>query len=386
MKRGYNCEYPVKPPKWHVTMIPIMPVNKHSDLSRFPLGQQDFQFYLCAGAPVIAQWQCPSFWLIMLPNAGERSSAIRCALLAMSVSTQKFINTAPGGSQLVMRRGDTYYGQACSMLGQRSNVTVEEGLNTSFALWCYDWFCGRQSQSFIHANAAVKLFQTLDSSYTRSSASELSKGSHHSMIEVARAFFHDMHFPLGNSEFLRMLEKRARPGTDFVEVSNTIRRPMILMNPFAELATPTRINSFFWIIIVADSKQALHVIQQALDHCADQCAHNPLPRSREQETFTNQIRLFQLFCQTHLSDTPDRYRGAHDESMSEMLDLIQANMQLIANEHDSSRESRPQNRQDSGLAQQGIHCYLGVLGLIGQQAQDPDIRSRAFSQITFHGR
>lgn len=337
---------------------------------------------------MIAQWYCPSFWLSMLPTTSETSSAIQYALLAMSTTTQQFTSTSAEMIQLVATRGDMYYGRACSKLLPGSSTTTEEALNTSFVLWCYDLGFGRQSQSFVHANAAVKLFQSLEKAQNTSRGSELSREDLDSVLEVGRAFFLDMHFPVGNSEFLIMLERRARNGTktlsstpdDFSDT--TVHQPSSLFNPFAGLATPVQINSFFWLIIVADSIQALHTIRQALDQCADQCAHDALPKPKEQEIFETQIRLFQSFCQMYLAVFQDEDHDENDERMSLMLDLIETIMQLIANENTTPL----QGSQSAGMAQQGVHCYLGVLGQIGQKAHDPEIRFRAFSQITSHGK
>lgn len=336
---------------------------------------------------MIAQWYCPSFWLTMLPTTSETSSATECAMLAISATTQQFTSTSTEMTKLVVQRGDTYYGRACSKLLPGSPVTVEEALNTSLVLLCYDWGFGRQSQSLIHANAAVKMYQSLETGHVTSRRSELSKYSRELVLEVCRAFFYDMHFPVENFEFLKMLERRAQleTKTAFPTMDDTghttVHWPSARFNPFVELATPLQINAFFWLIIVADSKQALHVIQEALDQGAYQHIHDALPRSREQEIFNNEIYLYQLFCRMHLVDIQYQDAKGNDDRMSEILDLIQINKQLTSN-----KTAIPlQDTHCPGLGQQGLHCYLGLLGFIGQRAYDPGIRLRAFSQITFHG-
>lgn len=336
---------------------------------------------------MIAQWYCPPFWLSMLPATSETSSAIQCALLAMSATTQQFISTSAESIQLVATRGDMYYGRACSSLLPGSSTTIEEALSTSFVLWCYDLGFGRQSQSFIHAHAAVKLFQSLKRGQNTSRRSGLKKEGLHSVLEVCQAFFYDMHFPVENSEFLRMLERRARKETKTMNSAsdNTgdtlIHQPSPFFNPFAELANPVHINSFFWLIIVAESVQELQVMQQALDQCEYWCALDAHPRPKEQEIFETQICLFQLFCQVHLAFIQNDDDAENDKRMSLILDLIQVIVQLVANENATPL----QDNQSAGMSQQG-DCYLGVLGVIGQKAHDPGIRFRAFSQITSHGR
>lgn len=333
---------------------------------------------------MIAQWQCPSFWLVMLPQASATSAAAKHALLAMSTSTQQFVRTSPDEIQLMARRGDVHYRRSCKMLTPGSDVTVEEALNTSFTLWCYDWFFGRQDQSFIHANAAVRLFQSLERGDIGSSQNTPSTQSRSSMLEVARAFFHDMHFPLHNTEFLKMLQRKAQHGVELPFQCNTTNPLLSTINPFTELATPLLINSFFWLIVVADSKQALHMIGQALDKCAHDCLQEPLPRSTEQEIFTNQISMFQSFCQLHLDKGQHQQPEDDDATMSEILSLIQSNMQLVENQ-DKELLATSQDVQQSGLGQHGIHCYLGVLTLIGKEAQNHTVRAQAFDLIASHG-
>lgn len=386
MKRGRMCEYANISGLRPIDMA-ILTTPGSMQRCKFPLGQHDFRFYMSAGGPMLAQWQCPSFWLNMLPMASETSSAINYALLSVSICTQKCVNVSVEASELVARRGDIYYGRACLMLRQRSHATLEEALNTSLVLQGYDLFAGRPMQTLIHANAAVKLFQSLENSDTPYGPTALSRTSRSSLLEVAEAFFHDMHFPIRNSDFLHMLERRAQPRNETVSARNAtdgMEQPQPGENSFAELATPTQINSLFWVIMAAGSRQALLIIQQVLDQCAYKCAHEPLPRSTKHEVFNNQVSILQLFCQMHLSGFPAQTHKENDLRMSQVLDLVQANMWLISSK-DVLSQSDEQGAVDSGLGQQGVHDYLGILALIGQHALDHSIRSRAYGQIMFRG-
>lgn len=446
-------------------------------------GQQDFHFYLSAGAPMIARWQSPSFWLTIVPTTSESSLAVKYALLAMSASSQILTSTSAGQIQSNSDRGDDYYGQACAMLSLKpqarpeaplAKVTLEEALNASMVLWSCDRLFGRQLQSLIHANAAVKLFRSLrmedDQTYDTTRVPEPATGtwsrdSRRSLIQVTETFFRDVNFPFENLEFLRMLERRARclnvngtgiaarpeatphktgtykSSTDITTIDDPIWQervpPHHSINPFTELANPVCIHSFFWLIVVADSAQALHVIHEALDSCILQYIHRPRPWSRHQEMFHNQVRLFQVFCDMYLTLLDIRCQACqpqgetkhknpsqchhsdsektalNDSRISGMLDLIQSIIQMMPikdNSHDdfasttstpSTTSSRPSgDNSPSGQSQNHqtrradndrtegtarITDYLCFFGLLGQHAHDTRIRFRAFAMVTKYG-
>lgn len=450
---------------------------------RPPSGQRDFQFYLCAGAPMIPRWQSPSFWLTTVPITSESSFAVRYALLAMSASSQILTSTSAGEIRSNSDRGDDYYGQACAMLRLEPQarpetplavVNLEEALNASMVLWSCDRLFGRQLQSLIHANAAVKLFRSLrmeddqacdTTRALRSATGKWSRGSRRSLLQVTETFFRDMNFPFENPEFLRMLERRARSrdvkGTgitarpevtshttvtskssaNLTTIDDLIWQervpPRHTTNPFTELANPVYLHSFYWLIVVADSAQALHVIHEALDSCVLQYIHRPRPWSRHQEMFHNQIRLYQIFCdmyltlldircqacqpqgetkhknpsQCHHSDS--KKTALNDSRITGMLDLIQNILHMMPMKENSRDEfasgastpstafSRPsghnspsgqsQNHQshqpDSDWTEGAVRItdYLCLFGLLGQHAHDTRIRFRAFALVTKYG-
>lgn len=322
---------------------------------------------------MLAKWQCPSLWLKVLPRAGDSCAAIMHTVLTTSAFTRLFVITTPSEVEAITRRGDVHYARACSMI--TAEITLEDALTGSLALWAYDWFLGRQAQSFVHAHAAIKLLKSLESGHSNEWPSDLSNQSRESMLEVARAWFRDIHFPLHNKEFLRMVERAAQK---CLGQAVDLKRPSPLTHPFADLATPAWINSFFWVILVADSKQELYIIQQALDYCVQGILQQPMPRSNEQKIFSDQLELFQLMCEYHLCDESDRSSSVNDRRMSRMLDLMQ---QIMGTASGKPIEVPVQPRSTT----QGWQCYAGLFGLISQQASDPKIRERAFDQLANNG-
>ena len=350
-------------------MIPLLPT---ASLEGFePANQPDFQFYICAGAAIIGQWQCPTFWLTALPRASTTSSAVKYGLLAMSASTRKWVETSPEALEVVIRRGDHYYGRACSLLRRETNATIEEALSTSFTLWVYDWFSGRRDQSFKHGNAAVKFYHILRK--REMARTGPMKGSPDSMVEVARMFFRGMHFPVNNVEFLNMLEKRATSARH-----SSPEKLVHLKNPFTELAHPDHINSFFWLTVVATSVQELTLISEALDICAFQLSQLIFTRSRQQEIFWNQTQLFLKFCEYHICEMQTVEKMNGDHLFADILSLVQINMDLLSQERDHlTVEESLRN---------GFHCYLGVLAMVAARATDDSIRQRTSDLVTSHGR
>lgn len=349
-----------------------------------PSSLRDFEFYVCAGGPLISKWASPVLWCSTLPALSETSVATKFAILAVSTSTQLISNHVSGSVGLSLERGDWYYRQACANVRTSRYATIEEALAVSFSLWIYNFFHGAQVDAFVvHMNAAVKLLHALEDEEEAPIPRYSCRNDSLSFAKVARGCLRDIHFPIQNQEFLRMLDRRARRVTDPACGTELCPPNPRCSTPFDELATPDTINSFYWLIIVAESKHSLHMVQQALDDSASRLAQGTLSRSSARDVYKNSILLCSIFCKIHLHNNPVLDLKWIDELMVDMLDLVQKNMQIWADE--VKWNTSQYSDQVFGIGQHGIHCYLGILGFVGNQAHEPRIRSRALSMIDSNG-
>lgn len=378
-----QCKWAKDPSDSSIPRLGVLQTT-NPDFQISPSSLRDFEFFVHAGAPLISKWASPVLWCSTLPALSETSSATKFALLAVSTSTQLITNIASDAIGPSVERGEWYYRQACANVRTSRYTTIEEALAVSISLWNYSFLHGNQINTFIvHTNAAVKLLHALESDREAPIPRYSCRNDGQYFAKVVRGCMRDIHFPLQNQEFLKMLDRRAQRITDSACETELSLPITPHKNPFDELATPGTINSFFWLIIGADSKHSLHIIQQALADSALRSLQTPLPGSSAQAVFQNSIILCSIFCKIHLRNGSFLDLKLNDELMVEMLDLVQKNMQIWADEVKWNTDRH--SNQSFGIGQHGIHCYLGILAFVGNQAHSQRIRLRASRMISTNG-
>lgn len=367
--------------------VAIRPFVLQENTLNDALKQADYNFFLQTGIPLSARWHNPFFWNSIAPQLGLTSSAVGYSVLAVSAALQQYFCNSPDQVQTATRRGQVYYAQACKLLMPARDITPEEALVSSLVLWTFDIVVGRDQQSFVHANATVKILQSLESTRRQHSDKAVQIYEQHWLVDPVKAFLRDSHFPLSNAESVRMLDDKARSvltaSTDVNDqVSSLDSSPE---NPFIEIVNADDVMSVFWLITMAISKQQVQLIWEALTLCEANLGQFLAPTTHEQAVFEKTVSLFCSFCELRLHDFIPRSSGDVDTILNRMMGLIQATLESFRYNEEHARS----NIRKISVVDPAYHSseyykgILGILGVIASRAESDKLQFKALHLLDF---